>query len=90
MPLSDAAVDVLKAVPQDKQGPFPVIDIAFRQAWARLRIRASITNLTFHDLRHESISRMFDSGIKIHEVMAVSEHRTASQLFRCVQTNSIL
>ena len=37
------------------------------------------------DDRHEAISRMFDSGMKIHEVMAVSGHRTASQLFRYVQ-----
>jgi hypothetical protein len=29
---------------------------------------------------------MFDDGMKIHEVMAVSGHRTASQLFRYVQT----
>ncbi|MEK9606758.1 tyrosine-type recombinase/integrase [Alphaproteobacteria bacterium LSUCC0226] len=42
----------------------------------------------FHDLRHEAISRMFDSGMKIHEVMAVSGHRTASQLFRYVQVVS--
>ena len=46
----------------------------------------SQNDLTFHDLRHEAISRMFDSGMKIHEVMAVSGHRTASQLFRYVQT----
>jgi hypothetical protein len=29
---------------------------------------------------------MFDDGTKIHEVMAISGHRTASQLFRYVQT----
>tara|TARA_X000000950_G_scaffold239965_1_gene292747 strand:- start:144 stop:719 length:576 start_codon:yes stop_codon:yes gene_type:complete len=90
VPLSDKAVDLLNGAPQDTPGPFPVTDIAFRQAWDRLRIRANITDLTFHDLRHEAISRMFDSDLKIHEVMAVSGHRTASQLFRYVQTNSIL
>ena len=90
VPLSNAAVNVLNVVPQGTMAPFPVTDIAFRQAWDRLRIRANITDLTFHDLRHEAISRMFDRGMKIHEVMAVSGHRTASQLFRYVQTNSIL
>ena len=60
-------------------------DVAFRQAWDRLRTRANISDLTFHDLRHEAISRMFDNGMKIHEVMAVSGHKTASQLFRYVQ-----
>ena len=65
--------------------PFPITDIAFRQAWDRLRRRADITDLTFHDLRHEAISRLFESGLKIHEVMAISGHKTASQLFRYVQ-----
>ena len=60
-------------------------DVAFRQAWDRLRTRANKTDLTFHDLRHEAISRMFDKGMMIHDVMAVSGHRTASQLFRYVQ-----
>ena len=90
VPLSDKALDMLNGVPLDTQGPFQITDVTFHQAWDRLRIRASITDLTFPDLRHEAISRMFDSGMKIHEVMAVSGHRTASQLFRYVQTNSIL
>jgi integrase len=90
VPLSDEAVDKLNGVSLGTHGPFPVTDIAFRQTWDRLRIRANITDLTFHDLRHEAISRMFDSDMKIHEVMAVSGHRTASQLFRYAQTNSII
>jgi integrase len=69
---------------------WPVVVLAIETAMRRgeilgLRTRANITDLTFHDLRHEAISRMFDNGMKIHEVMAVSGHRTASQLFRYVQ-----
>ena len=90
MPLSDEAVSKLSAVSKYEECLLPITDIAFRQAWDRLRTRATITDLTFHDLRHEAISRMFDSGMKIHEVMAISAHITASQLFRYVQTNSIL
>jgi integrase len=85
VPLSDEAVAKLSKAPRDTDRPFPVTDVAFRQAWDRLRTRADITNLTFHDLRHEAISRMFDGGMKIHEVMAASGHRTAGQLFRYVQ-----
>jgi integrase len=87
VPLSEAASEQLIKAPKDTERPFPVTDVAFRQAWDRLRRRANITDLTFHDLRHEAISRMFDGGMKIHEVMAVSGHRTASQLFRYVQTS---
>ena len=86
VPLNDEAAAKLTKAPKETDRPFPVTDVAFRQAWDRLRTRANITDLTFHDLRHEAISRMFDSGMKIHEVMAVSGHRTASQLFRYVQT----
>ena len=87
VPQSDEAIAKLSEAPKDSERPFPVTDVAFRQAWDRLRHRANITDLTFHDLRHEAISRMFDSGMKIHEVMAVSGHRTASQLFCYVQVN---
>ncbi|MCH1515668.1 MAG: site-specific integrase [Alphaproteobacteria bacterium] len=82
VPLSSLAIEHLRPVPQTSNLVFPVTDVAFRQAWDRLRSRAGINDLTFHDLRHEAISRMFESGMKIHEVMAVSGHRTASQLFR--------
>jgi integrase len=90
VPLSDEAVDKLNGVSLGTHGPFPVTDIPFRQAWDRLQMRANITDINFHELRHEAISRMFDSGMKIHEIMAVSGHQTASQLFRYAQTNSII
>ena len=85
VPLSDEAVSKLSAASKYEERPFPVTDVAFRQAWDRLRARANITDLTLHDIRNEAISRMFDNSMKIHEVMAVSGHRTASQLFRYVQ-----
>ena len=85
VPLSDKAFETLMSIEATRDAPFPITDIAFRQAWDRLRRRADITDLTFHDLRHEAISRLFESGLKIHEVMAISGHKTASQLFRYVQ-----
>ena len=61
---------------------FAISDVAFRQAWDQLRVRAETTDLTFHDLRHEAISQKFATGMSISQVMAISGHRTASQLFR--------
>ena len=90
VPLSDEGVLKLSAVSKYEERLLPITDVAFRQAWDRLRTRATIKDLTFHDLRHEAISRMVDSGMKIHEVMDVSCLRTTSQLFRYVQTNSNL
>ena len=85
VPLSYKAFEILHSTKTTNDTCFPITDIAFRQAWDRLRHRADITGLTFHDLRHEAISRLFESGLKIHEVMAISGHKTASQLFRYVQ-----
>ena len=85
VPLSDIALKHIEQAPRTTDRVFLITDVAFRQAWDRLRNRAGIVDLTFHDLRHESISRKFESGMNIPQVMAVSGHRTASQLFRYVQ-----
>ena len=87
MPLSPLALEHIDKAPRTADRVFPITDVAFRQAWDRLRNRAGIVDLTFHDLRHESISRKFESGMNIPQVMAISGHRTASQLFRYVQLN---
>jgi integrase len=87
VPLSEPALKHIEQTPRTADRVFPITDIAFRQAWDRLRKRASITDLTFHDLRHESISRKFESGMNIPQVMAISGHQTASQLFRYIQLN---
>ena len=85
VPFSELALKHLEQVPRTADRFFPITDVAFRQAWDRLRNRAGITDLKFHDLRHEGLSQMFESGMSIPQVMAISGHRTASQLFRYVQ-----
>ena len=85
VPLSGLSLKHIKQAPRIADRVFPITDVAFRQAWDRLRIRAGIRDLTFHDLRHESLSRKFESGMNMPQVMAISGHRTASQLFRYVQ-----
>ena len=49
-----------------------------------MRERIGITDLRFHDLRHEAISRMFERGMTVEEVMPVSGHRTLDQLSRYI------
>lgn len=36
----------------------------------------------FHSLRHEAVSRFFERGLQMMEVMQISGHRTTSQLLR--------
>ena len=85
VPLSPKVIHLLERLPKEDYRVFPITDVAVRQSWDRLRRRARITDLTFHDLRHEGISRQFESGLSIPQVMAISGHQTASQLFRYIQ-----
>ena len=84
VPLSKKAVKVLSNQ-RSRQGtptPFPVNANAFRLAWERLRKRADLCDLRFHDLRHEAISRFFELGLSIPEVALISGHKDAKMLFR--------
>ena len=85
VPLTPQVMELLERLPKEDYRVFPITDVAVRQSWDRLRRRARITDLTFHDLRHEGISRQFESGLSIPQVMAISGHQTASQLFRYIQ-----
>ena len=84
VPLGQITLNHIGKIHQTQERVFPISDVAFRQAWDRLRVRAGTTDLTFHDLRHEAISQKFATGMTIPEVMALSGHRTASQLFRYI------
>ena len=82
-PLSTKAVCVLQ---QQRMrtgiSPFPVNSNAFRLAWDRLRGRAGLNDLRFHDLRHEAISRFFEMGLTVPEVALISGHKDVKMLFR--------
>ena len=69
---------------KDRRGEFifPMSANAVRLAWERLKQKHRIEGVRFHHLRHEAISRMFDEGMTVPEVAAISGHRTVSMLFR--------
>jgi len=41
-----------------------------------------LTNLRFHDLRHEAVSRLFERGLNTIEVSTISGHKTLAMLRR--------
>ena len=47
---------------------------AATQAFRRVCGRSGIDGLTLHDLRHEAVSRLVESGLSMPEVMAISGH----------------
>jgi integrase len=60
IPLSSEAVDILRPLAATNGRLFPITGNGCRLAWERLRRRAGIEDLHFHDLRHEAISRFFE------------------------------
>lgn len=46
---------------------------------------ARIPDLTFHDLRHEALSRLADRGLGVYDIMTISGHSTMEQLKVYVQ-----
>ncbi len=56
---------------------------AIGQAWWHVIGKTGIQGLTFHDLRHEAISRLFeDTDLDVMEIRAISGHKTLQMLAR--------
>ncbi len=83
VPLSSVVVDVLKALPRSPDGKvFGTTYEAIHLAFVRACKRAGITGLTFHDLRHEGTSRLFEKGLNPMQVAAITGHKTLQMLKR--------
>jgi integrase len=80
--LTRRASAVLAMLPRSSGRLFPMSSNAFRLAWERVKRRAGLEDLHFHDLRHEALSRFFEMGLTTPEVASISGHRDARMLFR--------
>jgi len=82
VPLSKRAYETLMILKQsgsiDQSTPFGMTISAFDQTWKRVIKRSGITDLKFHDLRHEAVSRFFELGLNIMEVSTISGHKELS------------
>lgn len=59
-------------------------------AFHELCLKEGIEGLRFHDLRREAVSRLFERGLNIAEVAAVSGHKTWAVLKRYTQLDARL
>jgi len=83
IPLTNKALTILERIRKaGVEKPFPITANALRMSWDRLRRRAGLTDLNFHDLRHERISSLFELGLSVPEVALVSGHRDLAMLNR--------
>lgn len=85
IPLSPSCTAMLGNLPTSIDGKvFPVTVEALRQAYIRAVARAGIKNFTFHDLRHDALTRLAKLGFSVLELRAISGHTTANMLQRYV------
>jgi integrase len=83
VPLSSEAINLLRSLPHDISGKvFPLTAASLRGLWNRACRRAGITDLHFHDLRHEATSRFFEKGLNVMEVATITGHKDLRMLQR--------
>ncbi len=83
VPLSSKALAVLEVLPRRIDGQvWSMRPDSISQAFERVCKAACIEGLTFHDLRHEATSRLFEKGLNPMEVAAITGHKTLQMLKR--------
>jgi integrase len=92
VPLTERAAAVLRLALDDPYPRPPGCDLVFygeaggryhfEEAWETARVGAGLIGLRFHDLRHEAVSRLVESGLRDQEVAAISGHKSMQMLNR--------
>ena len=80
--LPQPALDVIATMPRVDARIFPYDAGSISAAFTRACKVLGIDDLHFHDLRHEGVSRLFEMGMTIPHVAAVSGHRSWESLKR--------
>jgi integrase len=80
--LPEEAVAIIQAMPRADRRIFPYGTDAIGASFTRACKVLGIDDLHFHDLRHEGLSRLFEIGLNIPHVAAVSGHRSWTSLKR--------
>lgn len=86
VPLSSAAMAAIQSLPRHISDgrvfwTWSRTD-SLENAWRRAVKSAGITDLRFHDLRHEAVSRLFEADLNPMEVACISGHKTLQMLKR--------
>jgi len=91
VPLSSKAIQVFNSLPRRLDGKVLGINAKSISSTFKMICRNAtttegksepITDLRFHDLRHEAVSRMFEKGLNPMQVASISGHKTLQMLKR--------
>lgn len=77
-----AARAIIEGLPRIDERTLPYNSESVSASWERACGRLGIDDLHFHDLRHEGICRLFESGLQIQEVAMISGHLSWTTLKR--------
>lgn len=91
VPLTSRAIEILKSLPRQIKDRrlFPVQKMTLYQAFIRACKRAGIEDFTWHDIRHEAISRLAERGdLTLMDMAGVSGHKTLQMLRRYTHLNA--
>ncbi len=84
VPLSPRAMAILLALPRSIGGlVLPVQRMTLYHVFHAAVVRAGVDDFTFHDLRHEALSRLAERGdFSVLELASISGHKTLQMLKR--------
>ena len=85
VPLSKTAIKALRDFGIKGEGRvFALQAESMSQAFERAceKHRGNVVGVRFHDLRHEATSRLFEKGLNVMEVAAITGHKTLDMLKR--------
>lgn len=85
VPLLRAAIEIIERQPRSGVMIFPFKSGTVSSIFPRACRACGITDLRFHDLRHEGTSRLFEMGYQIQEVALFTGHKDWKQLKRYTQ-----
>lgn len=82
VPVPPAAQAILAKMPRTDGRIFPFRGASVSAAFQRAAKLLELEDITLHDLRHEGISRLFETGLSIPEVSLISGHTSWESLKR--------
>lgn len=83
LPLRSDLIELMQRLPKNNERVFPITEEALKGAWSRIVAEADALDLHLHDLRHEGISRVAETGkFGLVDLQAFSGHRDVRMLMR--------
>lgn len=91
VPLSSRALEALQALAEQRVDDrvIPSTKSGVGQAWLHLRDRAGSSDLHYHDLRHEAVTRLLERGLNVIEVSTISGHKELRMLQRYAHLKAV-